>query len=155
MFQAGAHLLEALGYRKNHFAHFAQSQDANLYYRHGLRDEDLLALGSSADGVFGDEFYRHPELDEYLECGGDATPPLQGGGVFSEGDKKNRRFLCQLIAAEIPDTRDFAPREMAIIEQWVEAGLLRHDATTRVWVLTNVGSWFISDCVAQLTRYGV
>jgi coproporphyrinogen III oxidase-like Fe-S oxidoreductase len=152
MFQAGAHLLESHGYHKNHFAHFARPGDANLYYRYGLRGEDLLALGSSADGVFGDEFYRHPELGDYLEGAGSGTPPLEGGGAFSAADERSRSLLSQLMTAEIPDKGPLAPGEIAILERWCEAGLFQYDRAVKAWRLTNVGSWFISDCIAELAQ---
>ena len=66
LFAQAAAYLESLGYARNHVTHFARGRDRSLYSRHALRGEDLLALGSSADGVFGARFYRHHELGGYL-----------------------------------------------------------------------------------------
>ncbi|MCI0494120.1 radical SAM protein, partial [candidate division KSB1 bacterium] len=58
-FHIGHRLLTEAGYRKNFFIHFAKNDD-NLYYRHLLRGEDLIAMGPTADGVIGSYRYRHP-----------------------------------------------------------------------------------------------
>ena len=66
LFHIADNYLLQKGYTKNHFVHYARSQDKNLYYNHVCRGEDLLALGPTADGFFGDYFYIHNPIQEYL-----------------------------------------------------------------------------------------
>jgi len=142
---AGASLLGSLGYRRNHLTHFALPQDGNLYARHALRGEDLLALGSSADGVFGDYFYRHVEVDRYASTGV-AHPLLAGGGRFTAAESLARPLVTQLMAAEVrPETLD--ERSCAYAAALAEAGLLR--PADGAWTLTDAGSWFAGAIVAE------
>ena len=157
----GAALLESLGYRRNHLTHFARPRDGNLYSRHALRGEDLLALGSSADGVFGDYFYRHVEVERYVdaspsEAAGARHPPLAGGGRFTAAEARARPLVTQLMAAEVrPHTLDERSRDYAAA--LVEAGLLRPaddgpvgQSNGPLWTLTDTGSWFAGAIAAEL-----
>ncbi len=52
LFHVADNYLLQKGYFKNHFVHYARREDKNLYYNHVCHDEDLLALGPTADGFF-------------------------------------------------------------------------------------------------------
>jgi oxygen-independent coproporphyrinogen-3 oxidase len=156
----GAALLESLGYRRNHLTHFARPQDGNLYSRHALRGEDLLALGSSADGVFGDYFYRHVEVERYAGSApsgpaGAGHPPLAGGGRFTTAEVRARPLVTQLMAAEVrPHTLDARLRDYAAA--LAAAGLLRpagdgpSGPSGATLTLTDAGSWFAGAIAAEL-----
>ena len=66
-FQVGEQVLRARGYRKNHFAHFARPRDRNLYYTHVVRNEDLIALGTSHPCLTFDKWRQGCIVDEGLE----------------------------------------------------------------------------------------
>lgn len=145
-----ADLLASQGYVKNHFTHFAKERDLNLYSRHAIRGEDLLALGATADGVFGDYYYRHGGLADYM-AGGEERPSLQGGGHFTLAERRARGMVTQLMAGQVFDdgTDEDAARFVRKLEN---AGLLRREDSSDSWRLTDSGSWFIEACTAEALR---
>jgi len=148
----GAALLESLGYRKNHVTHFARERDRNLYSRHAVRGEDLLALGSSADGVLGPYFYRHAEVEEYVAGDTDASPaagsPLAGGGPFAAAEMRARPLVVQLMAGEVkPDC--LGGEALALCERFEGAGLLERADDSTSWRLTTAGTWFSGAMCAE------
>jgi oxygen-independent coproporphyrinogen-3 oxidase len=147
MFMEAARLLASCGYAKNHFAHFARAQDRNLYARHAVRGEDLLALGATADGVFGNYFYRHGGLPDYL-AGDSERPSLQGGGVFTSSERDTRGLVAQLMSGEVHDS-SLDERAMHFVRNLAAAGLLCRDHSSRLWKLTDSGSWFIEACTVN------
>lgn len=150
MFMEAGSLLASRGYCKNHFTHFAREADRNLYARHALRGEDLLALGATADGVFGDYYYRNSELPDYL-ASGDGRLPLQGGGHFTGAERRARRLVTELMSGAVRgDELDEASARF--VARHAAAGLLCRDETTRTWKLTDTGSWFIGECTADAYR---
>jgi len=126
MFREAAALLAARGFAKNHFTHFAREPDRNLYARHAVRGEDLLALGPTADGEFGDYYYRHGSLTDYL-AGRDEEPALQGGGWFTRVECSAKPLVVQLMAGQVNDAGldDTAKR---FVRQLAEGELLLRDA---------------------------
>lgn len=150
LFAQAAARLESLGFARNHVAHFARGRDRNLYSRHALRGEDLLALGSSADGVFGARFYRHQELDVYLV----EAPPLAGSGTFTTAEERARPLVTALMCAEVREG-GLDPVALGFIENAERDGLLAPEeraaanrtsadptSADRTWRLTAAGSWF-------------
>lgn len=150
MFMEAAAMLGVHGYVKNHFAHFARREDRNLYSRHAVRGEDLVALGATADGLMGDYYYRHGGLDHYLAAD-DTGSPLEGGGVFTEPERKARGLVSQLMAGRVLG-RGLDLEAAGLVHRLEEAGLLRRDDVTHSWILTDVGSWFIEPCVSEAVR---
>jgi coproporphyrinogen III oxidase-like Fe-S oxidoreductase len=147
MFMEAAALLTSSGYVKNHFTHFATDRDQNLYSRHAIRGEDLLALGTTSDGVFGDYCYRHGELAAYLDADGE-RPPLQGGGDFTLAERRARPLVTQLMAGQVlADGLDI--EAIQFVARLAAADLLHWEAESRSWRLTNTGSWFIGQCAAD------
>ncbi len=150
MFMAAAGQLAAWGYTKNHFTHFAREQDQNLYSRHALRGEDLLALGATADGVFGDYYYRHGALMDYV-AGRDERVALEGGGYFTLAEQRARGLVSQLMSGQVLDrTLDQTARRF--VRKLADADLLCANATPGAWKLTDTGSWFIGECTADALR---
>lgn len=150
MFMQAAESLASRGYVKNHFTHFALEQDRNLYSRHAFRGEDLLALGTTADGVFGDYYYRHGDLRAYLAGAGEGLS-LEGGGFFAPAERRARRLIAELMAGEVRrDILDEAA--LCFVSRLTSAGLLRYDGPSSTWRLTNAGSWFIGACTLGALR---
>lgn len=150
VFMEAAALLRSLGYAKNHFTHFALPGDANLYSRHAARGEDLLALGATADGVFGDGYYRHGPLEDYM--GADAArPPLQGCDVFTPAEARARGLVVQLMSGAVAEDGLDEPA-LRLVRRLEEAGLLERAGASRAWALTDSGSWFIEACTVDAWR---
>jgi coproporphyrinogen III oxidase-like Fe-S oxidoreductase len=144
LFQAADAFLTGRGYRKNHFVHYARGRDTNLYYTHLVRGEDLLALGPTADGVFGPYHYRHPEFREYANGG--ASPALEGGVEESTLERKIRPVVAALMGGSIPADR-FGKLD-GLVNRWLERGLLaQNDAG---YSLTGSGSWFLGEMLAEV-----
>ncbi len=146
-----AETLRALGFGRNHVTHFALPADENRYARHALRGEDLLALGSSADGVIGDRFYRHVEVDAYAAAPSgvaatDVPPPLEGAGVFTPAERRARPLVTRLMSAEV-DRAGLDARSVAFSEGLVADGLLEPVAAG--WRLTDAGAWFAGAITAE------
>lgn len=146
LFCAADQYLTRRGLVKNHFTHFAGPRDGNLYYTHGLRGEDLLALGPSADGVFNGYHYRHPELEGYLA----GPPPGLEGGLEQPGS--GRAWMpaaSELMCGRLSESALWAAGRGTLIGGWLEAGLLV-SSPPGGWRLSATGSWFIQQMLDQL-----
>jgi oxygen-independent coproporphyrinogen-3 oxidase len=146
-FQTGDALLRERGLGRNHFAHYSRPADRNLYYRHEQRGEDLLALGPTADGAFGDVHYCH--LD-WPHSAGDARAwvGLEGGVRERPPESRLRPVIADLMcgglgphALEVEGVREH-------VAGWLDEGLVSRDAGT--YVLTGTGAWFITDMIEEL-----
>ncbi len=146
LFLAADEFLTGAAYRKNHFVHYARPRDANLYYTHMVRGEDLLALGPTADGVFGDYHYRHPEYREYVEGGG--APMLEGGVRENALERRVRPVVTALMAGSLPADLLGRPNGAGLAARWSESGLI--DPTGNGFSLTADGSWFLGEMLRQL-----
>lgn len=145
LLQVAEQVLVRRGYRKTHFTHLARPEDANVYYGYPLRGEDLLALGPTADGVFGSYWYRHPEYAAYV---GGSAPCLEGGVRESETERALRPAVAALMAGRMR-------RELlrpSDIESWLESGLIEEDPARGEFVLTANGTWFVTEMLEQLSR---
>jgi coproporphyrinogen III oxidase-like Fe-S oxidoreductase len=163
--QAASRLLAALGYRKTLFNHFAREKDTNLYFTFPERGEDCLALGTIADGVFGDYHYRHPEYAAYCRGVGEAFPALQGG--LRRNDLENRLHPLEvaILSGSISPELFFESLGRGCSEKlfrhWRESALVEDDtqaegvATTSKLRLTANGSWFTGTMMAQLSAQSI
>jgi oxygen-independent coproporphyrinogen-3 oxidase len=143
LFQAADECLIRSGYRKNHFVHYAGQRDANLYYTHLVRGEDLLALGPTADGVFGGYHYRHPEYREYA---GGAAPGLEGGVEENAVERRIRPVTAALMGGT---TADGVLGDLdGLVDRWLERGLIERSA--RGISLTANGSWFLGEMLDEV-----
>ncbi|MDO8847299.1 MAG: radical SAM protein [Coriobacteriia bacterium] len=142
----GAALLGELGFPRNHVTHFARPADANLYSRHAVRGEDLLAVGSSADGVVGPYFYRHLELDDYGDAAG--AVPLSGGGTYTPAEECARPLVACLMAGEVASDR-LDDAALAFCGELEAVGLLERADEGGAWRLTTSGSWFSGAMCAE------
>jgi oxygen-independent coproporphyrinogen-3 oxidase len=142
LFQAACQSLSARGYRKNHFAHFAASRDANLYYRHALRGENLLALGPSADGCMGPFLYRQAQL-----AGG--FPALAGALEMTGPQARARAAEAELMANAISWELFESLGVSSLLCEWQAMGLLEPDAAGLR--LSTTGSWEIGGMLDALS----
>jgi oxygen-independent coproporphyrinogen-3 oxidase len=147
LFQSAEHFLRKKGYRKNFFTHFAFPPDKCLYYRHVRREEDLLALGPTADGVFGNYVYRHGEYREYI---GSPPPALEGGMVESPVEKKTRPAIAALMTASIPGSMMRELSAEPLLDLWQACGMITRTHDAGEFELTANGSWFMTTLIAQL-----
>ena len=150
LFQIANQMLGQAGYRKNHFTHFALPEDRNLYYTHAKRGEDLLALGPTADGVFGDYHYRHSEYQLYVSGLYSEIPVLEGGLAETPTELSLRPVITALMTGSVTQLMiEEFPLEF-LLERWTEAALLTKFHHT--YMLTANGSWFISTMISELKR---
>jgi len=151
LFQIAEQYLRSHGYRKNHFVHFAIPPDANLYYTNALRGEDQLALGPTADGVFGDYLYRHGQYENYVSASGSR---LEGGLWLPEPARRLRAATASLMAGRI--TGDLLRRLGAekLLQAWLSRALLERDEEDQhTFVLTGNGSWLLTKMLAELETH--
>ena len=151
-FQAADQLLSNAGYGKNHFTHYALSQDRNLYFTHALRGEDLLALGTSADGVFGHYHYRHPGYGKYIKNGGNYTPAFEGGIMESPFEQRIRPAIAAIMCGRISKTIFQEMNAESLLDSWMESAFIDERNDKQSFSLTANGSWFVNNMIAELKR---
>jgi hypothetical protein len=148
--QAAAHLLNALGYRKTLFNHYADDRDTNLYFTFPARGEDCLALGTVADGSFGDYHYRHPEYAAYSRGLSDSFPGLQGGLRRNEVENRLQPLSIALMAGTVHESLFADPVSQTLLRDWRDSLLLVGDPGTGNLRLTGNGSWFVGNMLSEL-----
>ncbi len=154
MFQTASKFLQQLGYRKTLFNHFAREKDTNLYFNFPERNEDCLAIGTVADGVFGDYHYRHPEYAEYLRNVTDTFPGLQGGTRRTPQENKLFPVEVALLSSTLPyhlfEETLGAARCQKLFENWLSLSLVIPDDTEPcLYHLSSSGSWFVGKMIQQ------
>lgn len=152
--QVGETLLRSWNYRKTHFAHFSRPLDRYLYYRHTRRGEDLLALGPSADGVFGRIHYRHHDLGEYMRRSNSCSPALCGAVSESVTESRLQPAVASVMTASCSAKEFEELGASALLASWEREGLVAYDHLESAFVLTANGSWFISDMLGELESAG-
>jgi coproporphyrinogen III oxidase-like Fe-S oxidoreductase len=153
MFIACADLLERRGFRKNVFNHWSDKRDNNVYFTFPSREEDLLAIGAIADGVFGDYHYRHPPYVRYLDSCRAGQPGLEGGLRRPPEVARTQRLVTAILGARIPaeQVRALAdlPGGEPLLERWRRSHLVRLTADGDL-ELTATGSWFAGNMVREV-----
>jgi len=141
------------GYSKTHFTHFALLEDSNLYYSFPQRGEDLLALGPTADGVFGHYHYRHLDYEDYVAPAPDHYPVLEGGVLETIAERRIRPAATELMGGKLggATVRDLGAE--ALLSRWLDCCLLKESADQTHLVLTANGSWFVDDMLKQLAQH--
>ncbi len=153
LFQAADDWLQRQGYRKNHFTHYARPPDQNLYYRHAVRGEDLLALGPSADGVFGAYHYRHPEYDAYVAETSGVRPALEGGVAETREEAAVRPAQILLMAGEMTEHVMNGLHAGELLRRWIAESLVERAAEAGRFFLTGNGSWCVTEMLAELAEH--
>jgi oxygen-independent coproporphyrinogen-3 oxidase len=146
---AASQFLASLGYRKTFFNHFARARDANLYFTFPERGEDLLALGTIADGRFGDYHYRHLPYAAYGRAVAEGLPGLQGGLRRNELENRLEPLVVALMAGHVARPVLQAIAGPALAALWQEVHFLAPDAGDEELHLTDSGSWFVGNMIAQ------
>ncbi len=154
LLQAVSRLLIARGYKKTLFNHFARHRDTNLYFTFPERGEDCLALGTIADGVWGDYHYRHPEYADYCRSVSPSFPGLQGGMRRTPLESRLFRLETALLSARFEQAlfSEVLGDERAgqLFRRWQDAALIAQDPSTGRFHLTGNGSWFVAQMMAEL-----
>jgi oxygen-independent coproporphyrinogen-3 oxidase len=154
MFQAAAQCLERRGYRKNTFNHWANGRDDNRYFTFPTRGEDCLALGTIADGVFGDYHFRHPRYAAYLRAAEYATPGLEGGLRRTAYENAMQPITTAIMSGDIgPDllpVLEAGGRDGRLRENWLQMRLVEESDRGGLSLTTN-GSWFAGNMIKELT----
>ena len=156
MFQAGASVLAAHGFGKNLFNHWADARDANLYFTFPTRGEDCLAIGTIADGVFGDYHYRHPRYAPYLRAVGAGQPGLEGGLRRTAFENRLQPLTTALLSGHIPPGLCAGlrtPSGEPLVERWQDYALVEADPGGGLR-LTTSGAWFTGNLIAELAGQG-
>ena len=150
LYSTADRFLISCGYRKNHFVHFAKEPDRNLYYTHAKRGEDLLALGATADGLFGHYHYRHPGLAKYMKGDNLFEPILEGGMHESALERKLRPAISDLMCSDINIATIQEIQAEKLLEDWLKYALIKPGKEGQNYFLTESGSWFINSMIAEL-----
>jgi oxygen-independent coproporphyrinogen-3 oxidase len=150
LFHAAHQLLEKAGFAKNHFVHFARERDRNLYYRHAVREENLLALGPWADGVFGHVLYRHGDIQEYINAAQNGKMTLTGALRMDERTQRLQAVRACLMANAIR-WNVFEDLGLGwLLPIWQARGLLGYSDSKNCPQLTATGSWQIGQMIEEL-----
>lgn len=149
MFLAGAYWLEARGFGKNLFNHWANSRDQNIYFTFPTRGEDLLAVGTIADGVLGDYHYRHPRYAGYVGAVSATFPGLEGGLRRNDEEQRLNPYLTGLLAGR--GERQFAQNLPSLVAGWADHGLIDLDESG-AFTLSPSGSWFTGNMVNEVRQ---
>ena len=154
LFQAISRRLTSLGYRKNMFNHFARNGDSNLYFTFPERNEDCLAMGTIADGVFGDYHYRHPDYKRYCRDVSETFPGLQGGLRRTNAENRIRPLEVSLLSGNLSKRlfSDILGEKAAngLLFQWHQSALVEESVEKDLLQLTANGSWVIGRMMEQL-----
>jgi coproporphyrinogen III oxidase-like Fe-S oxidoreductase len=148
--QVASHYLVSLGYQKTLFNHFAAKRDTNLYFTFPARGEDCLALGTIADGLFGDYHYRHSEYAAYCRDMSTQFPALEGGLRHNQVENDLQPLSTALMAGRIPSSLVEGPIVPACVDEWQASLLLARAPDGSGFNLTHSGSWFVGNMISQL-----
>jgi coproporphyrinogen III oxidase-like Fe-S oxidoreductase len=151
-FQAGAAWLAARGFGKNLFNHWANRRDTNIYFTFPTRGEDCLAVGTIADGVFGDYHYRHPRYAAYTRLTEAGGPGLEGGLRRNAFENRLQPITTAILSDHIPAhlcPTLRAPEGEPLGEHWQAHGLVEADSRDGLR-LTASGAWFTGNLIAEL-----
>jgi coproporphyrinogen III oxidase-like Fe-S oxidoreductase len=150
LFQVADQYLTRHAYRKNHFVHYARPEDTNLYYRHVKRQEDLLGLGPTADGVFSAYHYRHPDYEQYLAGHTPGVPVLQGG-LWEDGfEQCLHPAITDLMIGTLSRSVFSALNCEPLLDKWLVHALIKPCEAQNLFVLTANGSWLVDEMIAEL-----
>jgi coproporphyrinogen III oxidase-like Fe-S oxidoreductase len=154
MFQVAAEILERNGYRKNTFNHWADGRDVNRYFTFPTRDEDCLAVGTIADGVFGDYHFRHPRYAAYLRAASRVSPGLEGGLRRTAYESEMHTVTAAIMSGRIP--KELLPylleaeEGVSLRDRWIALRLVQETEDGDLVLLTN-GSWFAGNMIKDIT----
>lgn len=156
-FQAGALILEELGYEKNLFNHWADDRDKNIYFTFPTRKEDCLAIGTIADGIFGNLHYRHPKYAPYMRTSKLGFPGLEGGLRQTAYENLLNPFITAILSGWIKSDVISQFAKLAndqtefLLDHWQKLNLVEARANSGLRLTAN-GSWFAGNMVSEVTQ---
>jgi len=149
MLQLAEQLLTRHGYLKNHFVHYALPADRNLYFRHAVRGENLIALGPSASGRIGTLDYRCHEYPEYMACDGPGAA-IEGTLQAGRAERAAQPFVAGLMAGSADPSLLPAGCAADLIDRWRRHHLLGPGGGDSPYLLTALGSWLIARMIGEV-----
>lgn len=157
LFQLAFQFLENHGYSKNVFNHLAKGRDRNLYFTFPTRGEDLLALGTISDGVFGNYHYRHAEYSEYIRQISQKNTGLLGGVRRTPQEDLMHRLEVQIMSGQIdlPTFIEILGKESAdtLFQRWSAHQMIRKSVIDNRFTLTPNGAWFAGQLLQEMSAY--
>ena len=153
LFQIIDQMLTNSGYRKNHFAHYAKTEDKNLYFLHRKRDEDLVALGPTADGIIGSYHYRHTGYASYVTDASAAIPFMQGGVNENKKEMKYKQVITALMCGQTTAGLIEKVGLEYALRKWMAAGMLAESDSGKLTLTAN-GSWMINAMIDDVYSMG-
>ena len=154
LLQISEQLLENAGYSKNHFAHFSRPEDLNLYFTHTLRYEDLLAIGPTASGMFGNYHYLNSNYASYIKLFTHKSSLIKGGLFETKIQKKTKKLVSELMGGIINLNSCEEIINSHLVEEWQKLSLIRKSSTQNdTFLLTANGSWFINWMICEVENY--
>jgi len=143
------------GFKKNLFNHFANARDQNLYFTYPTRDEDCLAIGAYADGVFDDYHYRHLNYRQTIDETRPTLPALEGGIRRSPLAERLFPLEIALLTGQFSEdqlTQVFTEDQVKrLIDPWIPT-LLVEEMKPGTYSLTPNGAWFSGNMIADLEK---
>lgn len=153
MMHVGANILEANGFRKNLFNHWVDDRDQNIYFTFPTREEDCLAVGTIADGIFGDYHYRHPRYAEYMAVSNPQSPGLEGGLRRNAFEIQMQPLTTAILSSRIPPQLvpvfHWLNFSGSLLERWVSHSLIRAEGDGGFELTTN-GTWFAGNMIGEV-----
>jgi coproporphyrinogen III oxidase-like Fe-S oxidoreductase len=148
MLQCAEQFLLRSGYRKNHHVHYALPEDEDLYFRHAVRGEDLLALGASASGSVGRWDYLCASYPDYIRRDPAALPFV---ALAEDSFPENYLgFVRHLMSAWISDKAIPDGPVRLLCGEWLDSGLLVRE--NEGFRLTATGSWLLENMLCEIRR---
>ncbi len=156
LFQLAFLYLEDLGFRKNLYNHLSKQDDDNRYFTGPARNEDLLGLGTIADGFFGDYHYRHAELEAYSLQVAAGLPGLAGGIRRSRVQREYRKLEVEIRSGR-PDPLVFiqvlgTANALSLFSYWIGRGFIQTMDHDEYCELTPGGAWFVGEMLSECMR---
>jgi coproporphyrinogen III oxidase-like Fe-S oxidoreductase len=154
-FVAAAERLDGRGYAKRTFNHWANGRDADVYFTSPARGEDCLAVGTIADGVFGDYHFRHHRFAGYLRGVREGGIGLEGGLRRTAAETRLHPLVTATLSGTIAQDLVAAidarfPDDEPLSEDWLERRLVARGPSGELR-LTASGAWFAGDMVRALS----
>jgi oxygen-independent coproporphyrinogen-3 oxidase len=156
LFQIAFQHLLSNGFSMNVFNHLAKGRDKNLYFTFPERNEDLLALGTIADGVFGEYHYRHPTYLSYINQVSEGNPGLQGGIRKNTIERLLHPLEIEIMSGCID--KDIFMEKLGykradqLFENWIEKKIIMPAYQDKNYLLTPNGAWFIGKMLEEIQK---
>lgn len=153
MFQTAFQHLLKHGFKNCLYNHLSKHRDKNLYFTSPSRHEDLLGIGTIADGYFGNFQYRHSTYLAYLKSISEKNPGFEGGLVRSAAEDMYRQLEVEIRSGK-PDPLVFVAnigykKSMDLFAKWIRLKMICVDPSGDSCTLTPNGAWFIGKLLSD------